>query len=271
MFLEPIILFASDTGERGRHSLLRAYGMARLLHGELRVLGAGPRSTAAEHRRWCDEGVPGGLGVEKMHWSERPLRRAVVELACEIAPILVVVPAGMNGRLVTSLACAARVPVLVARPPSDGETVLAASDLSQPRLPVLREAAGLARRLAAPVVLLHNLPPPRDGRETASSEAARAEASGLLSRVRDATIRLGVEGRAVLSRQPSAADAIVRAARHADIVVVGSYRRSWMPRLVARSVAATVVDRAGRSVLVTPFVDRAPTPFSGLGVLPSRT
>ncbi|MBK8259309.1 MAG: universal stress protein [Polyangiaceae bacterium] len=45
---------------------------------------------------------------------------------------------------------------------------------------------------------------------------------------------------------------------NADLVVVGTRKRTWFDRLVAGSVAEQIVNRAKRSVLVTPLDDARP-------------
>ncbi|MEO8181498.1 MAG: universal stress protein [Deltaproteobacteria bacterium] len=76
-----------------------------------------------------------------------------------------------------------------------------------------------------------------------------------MERLRKACRQLPVPAQAVVRDEVSLADAILDEARvhDADLVVLGAQRRSWLERLFDGGVATRVVNRAQRSVLVTPM------------------
>jgi nucleotide-binding universal stress UspA family protein len=163
------------------------------------------------------------------------------------------------GRHVARIARRAGVPVLVARESSSDEAIVAASDLSDRRMPVLERAASLGEQLSEPVILIHNLSPfssVADG-ETRWAIAPRGdERARRLACLQRASQRLAAPVTAtLLCDEPNPTDAIVRTARtrNADLVVVGTHRRNWLGRMFRRSVAIQVVNRVQRSVLVTPL------------------
>jgi nucleotide-binding universal stress UspA family protein len=133
--------------------------------------------------------------------------------------------------------------------------------MSHPAFPVLWEAALLARQLAAPLVTFHNIPqtllvPPHPivipdlvmiG--AATPPEARRE------RLLDVASLLPIPSTPVVRSEMDAVDAILGEAAtiRAELIVVGTHYRSWWERALSVSVAAEVVGRAKRSVLVTPI------------------
>ena len=61
--------------------------------------------------------------------------------------------------------------------------------------------------------------------------------------------------RSIVRKEFNPVEAILQEARvqDADLVVVGTRSKSWLARVLTGSVAARVVNRANRSVLVTPL------------------
>ena len=169
---------------------------------------------------------------------------------------------GRFGGLVVALANLANVPVLIARAPSADETIVAATDLQAANYPVLRQAAQLAEQIDASLVALHNVPPPPMSARTVTraatfDSAVESQTEDRRRRLERATSELQLFAEAVVSHEANSADAILREARarDADVVVVGARRPSWFERLRRGSVPSRVVDRARRSVLVTPIGD----------------
>ena len=164
------------------------------------------------------------------------------------------------GSEVAKIVRRSRVPVLVARDSAPDEVIVAATDLSDPNMPVMQRAARLSVRLSEPVVVVHNLSPfsSMSGGQAHWSLAPRDdERSRRWTRLRQASRQLGLDTSVTLvCDEANPTEAIVQTARtrNADLVVVGTHRRSWLGRLFHRSVAVQVVNRAQRSVLVTPFV-----------------
>jgi nucleotide-binding universal stress UspA family protein len=159
------------------------------------------------------------------------------------------------------LARTANIPVLVLRETSLQKTIVAATDLEDSDYPVLRKAAEIAERLRWRVIPFHNVTPLslNIGTETPwppmTTMASDAESEHRQMRLARASRRLHIDAPSVTASELSPADGILQIARanDADIVVVGARPRSLLGYLVANGVAAQVVDRARRSVLVTPL------------------
>lgn len=86
------------------------------------------------------------------------------------------------------------------------------------------------------------------------------------ARLSQASQKLAADARAVIRNEVNPVDALLREAREhdADLVVVGTRRRGWFECFRARSVAAQVVNRAKRSVLVMPLRDVGPFALTSL-------
>lgn len=292
------ILLALANGELPTASLLRAHTLARVLEADLHVLMVLPGPMFANTI------FPQQNLVDAMHSIEHTLRighatRAwldhvlddetarietfviahgdyVEQVAAhtELAPKLIVMPARDQraGALVTSLVRATGTPVLVARDATHGESIVAATDLEAVGYPVLRKAAELGRRLDAPLVAVHNVNPlaVAVGLElswpvTVLPGDSLHDARG--ARMAELAAKLPGDAEAVVRQEMNPVDAILGEARErdADLVVVGTRRRSWFDRMICGSVAAQVVNRAKRSVLVTPLSGarpRAVTPLA---------
>ncbi|MEO8178773.1 MAG: universal stress protein [Deltaproteobacteria bacterium] len=179
------------------------------------------------------------------------------------AQLIIVTPRGRQlGETVTSLACAALTPVLVAHEQMAELNIVAATDLQNHDYPVLSRAAELARQLTASLVAVHNVTPERIGGgdinwtfSLPQSEAVYNARSHQLFR---ATERLPVDTKTIVLDKLNCVDAILGEAdaQRADLVVVGTRRRGWLDGFVTGSVATQVVNRAQRSVLVLPLADR---------------
>ena len=121
---------------------------------------------------------------------------------------------------------------------------------------VLRQAVELGTRLEAPVVAVHNvscLPVAFDRRAPGAPASIPTQALRLVR----ATEQLESSMETVVATEVDPVDAILDQAQahNADIIVVGA-RPRW--RLPDRSVAAEVVDRSDRSVLIAPFTTNKP-------------
>lgn len=152
--------------------------------------------------------------------------------------------------------------VLVARPFVRSGRVLAATDLSEISLRAVAEAAGIARRHAARLWVLHAVDsglslaaytalerggPPLSSLEEAGRRARESATRSLA----DVLARLEVEVETLIDDGP-AAPAILGAADRlgADLVVVATHGRTGIERLALGSVAETVVRAAACPVLV---------------------
>jgi nucleotide-binding universal stress UspA family protein len=184
----------------------------------------------------------------------------VVSHALAVNAQLIVVPTRRHsGSIVTRLAHAAQLPVLVAKPATGHPIIVAATDLQGASYPLLRTTAELGEQLRAPVVAFHNVTPVSMMLNPLCSLPITPSRDDGAIAARKARLSLASE-HLHLSGQSVACDldpveAILREARTrgADLVVVGTRPRSWFGRVLGASTAVRVVDRARRSVLVAPL------------------
>jgi nucleotide-binding universal stress UspA family protein len=271
------VLFALFESDLPSASLATALAISDLFQSELHVLrilpafdGINPLAPsidqllrALDHRlevehttcAWLKDGL-GSEGARerlKLRYGD-PVDEIAAHAGALEAQMIIVAP-GMPpyGRMVTALARAARVPVLVARARRETDIIVAATDLRDRTFPVLRTAAEFGQRLHASVVAIHNVGTPTP-HESASDRVTYA-CNTCARRLRDASRRLAIDADVVISRELSSAEAILREARmrNVDLIVVGARARSWLERWTNRSVAARVVGGAEGSVLVTPL------------------
>lgn len=275
-------------GERGRPrvALLRAYAWARILGVELRVLRVVPQmhrrrlcssrrralySLQRERRRvgadrltqaWVEETLGAALPSGALETRDGEFDREVTEHSFEIGARLIVMSGSIPrlGERSARIARASQRPVMVARPSLSERAIIAATDLRDVTMPVVRKALEIARHLdASDVVAVHNISPllfwtsagvgmptatPEDEPIVRSRRQRLAHATGLDQLVRGVVLR-GFDP----------VDAIEARAREvdADLIVVGTRPSSWWSRALGRSVAERVVDAAVRSVLVMPL------------------
>jgi nucleotide-binding universal stress UspA family protein len=218
-------------------------------------------------RAWLRDCCVGMDAVEQVVVVEGPFDGETAAYAAGVgARWIVLAPrSGTTGKSVTQLAHSCQVPVLVARASGKPEAIVAATDLRSPGHPVLAAAAEIGSCLKARVVALHNINPLLLSVGTGAAwppiallpaDPSRAERSARLTR---AALRLEVEASAVVLNEPSVVDAILDEAKrqNADMVVVGTRDCGWLPPLLLEGVAAQIVERATRSVLVTPIASFA--------------
>lgn len=287
--VRPAVLFALFEQGCPTASLLRARALSRVLDAELHVMRVLPEfarvnalfpqnnvldavrtvERTLQANRSTREWLASCLGdddaaVERFSIAHGNFVEHVAGQATELDAVLIIVPPcdWPMGHTVTSLAAAAAVPVLVAREATRDETIVAATDLESDGYPVLRLAAQLGQQLDAPVVALHNVNPvscvgvawPMIVLPAVPAVEARS------ARLSQVWANLSFGASAVIRDEFNPVDAILWEARKrdADLLVVGTRRRGWFDRLVTGSVAAQVVNRAKRSVLVTPLDDVGP-------------
>ncbi|WP_240807846.1 universal stress protein [Polyangium spumosum] len=286
------ILFAACASGAPTQALRRAVALATALDADLFLLRVTPHASPEARRRfsnelfgavvlvdrtlttlrqtraWCDAVLPEPLPSGHIQVRSGDFIEEVVSEARALGAALIVLPPdeGHSGSRVTAISTRANVPVLVARPSTGVETILAATDLQDHELPVLRRAASFARRLGTEVVLVHNVPPTPVVPAWKSFFAHdRSALFSRLARLRKAATSVDVDSTdAVVKRDASAVDAILAAAREkdVDIVVVGTRARRPGISTHVSSVASRIVERARRSVLVTPV--RARPPYAAL-------
>jgi nucleotide-binding universal stress UspA family protein len=278
----PLLLALPDGG-LPTPTLHRALALAQTLDAKLHVLrvvsGRWPLSPASpqvdllavtrsvqyvlqsEHslRGWLSEVLPAPWLPEDVCIRSGDFVAHAATRAAEINASLIVVPPAepREGQVAARLACAAHVPVLVARDATFDDSIVAATDLMDPTYPVLRTAVSLGRRLDAAVIGLHNLRPLVLLTASEFAYLAPIDNRGSYARARleHELRRLGSRSTAVIAGEADAADAILQAAqaRNVDLIAVGTRPRSWLERLLRSSVAARVVNGSNRSVLVVPI------------------
>jgi nucleotide-binding universal stress UspA family protein len=200
------------------------------------------------------------LAVHPVHRGDFVHEVAIRSVELGACVVVVTADGSRLGSRVTGLVQASGRPVLVARDAETDDCIIAATDLESIEFPVLSDASALAQLLASRVVAVHNLTPisvilggglscpvsiPPDEREI-------AERGRLLMR---ATRGVTTCEAVVVRHEHDSAAAILEEARsrEADLIVVGSRRRTWAGRMIAGNVTERVVNRARRSVLVTPL------------------
>lgn len=284
------VLLALQQHEYPAESLQRAESVVRAMNADLhllRVLPAhsraaiawgsfGPedarqevytlRDERAAITRWAADSLPAALGPERIALCRGDFVTSIVDHAKAIGASLIILAPSVqrSPKAVELLADTSALPVLVAHRSSQPHAaILAATDLRDAAYPVLRRAMALGDLLQAPVVPLHNVSPlaavighavrhPSSLREFRTLYGELQLQQKL--RLGDARAHLKLE-RGVVCNAERTVDAILEQARahDAELVVVGLRRRSWLDRKVGVSVAAQVVARARRSVLVSPM------------------
>jgi nucleotide-binding universal stress UspA family protein len=175
------------------------------------------------------------------------------------------------GSVADQVVRAANCPVLVARPSVAHGAVLAATDLTDPALPAIETAAAEAARRGCKLVVMHAMESPREGDaamgllgalpalDTPETRAARrALASQIIT---SALTRLNAHGEIIVAEEDTVDEAL-RLAKSlpAELVVVGTHRRSGLARVVLGSISAQVIENAPCSVLVARQAVRAAAP-----------
>lgn len=170
----------------------------------------------------------------------------VAQRAAELDAQLIAVPSGAKHitSLVMDLARRADCAVLVPRGCTTFGTLLAATDLEDARIPVLRKAAQLGRLLGAPVVGVHSVV------SASSEDCARVEHSRQRLEVAAQSFDSGLDPIVLWARDPVGGILEQARARNAALIVVGARaaRRRSTP-----STAAQLITRSRRSILVEPL------------------
>lgn len=207
-------------------------------------------------KTWCDVVLTNPLAAKRLRIRVGHLVEDAANRAAEVdAAFLVLAPStGRLGATAAALARASSRPVLVARTPVRRATLLAATDLKDDDYWVLRQAVELGAQLEAPVVAVHNvscLPVAFDRHTPRGSASIPSQALRLVR----ATEQLESSMETIVATEVDPVDAILDQARahDADIIVVGTRPRGGLSE---RSVAAEVVNRSDRSVLITPFTTK---------------
>lgn len=204
-----------------------------------------------------DNGMPGAVVVSRA----QDLGVGLVVVGVPGGGLEQILIGSQGDRVLRFAGCA----VLVARKTKAGagDRVLAATDFSDPRLPVLRTGAALAKAFDRNVAFLHVLDvlPASMGRstkgvhfggETVLPKEAIAEARGHAQDTMHKLVReIGTDAVCVVSEGASV-DIIVEEAKTtgAGLIVIGTHGRTGLARMSLGSVAEDVVRRAPCPVLV---------------------
>lgn len=281
---ERRMLFAASRFAGGVHALQRAYELASRWHGtlyvlhvaspdaQLRVVGdhtpeteqAIARAMLRNVRRFCDRGLDEVLPRDHMLVRQGEFTQVVASTAREIDATLVIVPGGepRRGTAVARIAREAGVPVLVSRKATAGGGIVAATDFADPSCDELRHAAALAAQTPGKLAFVHNVKPEVHAATTGLGRCLCTlvqPSAQCLAQCRDRLQALAelfdVHADTLVVSRPSAEDAILEVARekHADLIVVGARRQGWLERMFGTTLAARIVDRSDRSVLVAPL------------------
>ena len=132
--------------------IVPAIGSVRTLVHEApaEIAGAAPiaRACMGSVRRWSETTLGHALAPGAVAIGRGPVARALHEAVDELDPEVLVLG---TGSLARTFVRRTRRPLLVARPMSGTARILAFTDFSDRRLPVLRRAARLGRRMGAEV------------------------------------------------------------------------------------------------------------------------
>jgi nucleotide-binding universal stress UspA family protein len=216
-------------------------------------------------RAWCDEVMVAGPAHVPVRVRLGDFAEEASRLATEHNAQLLIVPSreGRQGARVIGLAGSAGCPVLVLRTTAGFRALIAATDLEHDDFPVLSRAVEVGQHLDAAVLAVHNVNPLAN---PLPLEASFATATILVTdtmklrqeRLSRAASQLTAGVQPVVSNQCDTVGAILRETDAHDraLVVVGTRTKPWINRLIVKSVAAEVVNRARTSVMVTPIRER---------------
>jgi nucleotide-binding universal stress UspA family protein len=217
-----------------------------------------------ETKAWCTSVLAESLPGQRLRIRTGDFIEEVSDRATELQAALIVLAPSVEhlGTTATTLAQASSRSVLVARTSAPQAPVLAATDLDDEEDWVLKRAVELGVQLEAPVVAIHNV--------SSSSMTFGVQNPALgtamydpawLSRRDGHTSQPTAQSEALISAVMAnvapvdPVDAIIAQARahHAQAIIVGTRSRAWLDRFIEPSLAAQVVNRSQRSVLVTPL------------------
>jgi len=233
-----------------------------------RQLAMQPRIADALRGQWSrlvpDSGPQAEIFLELGSAYEQILRRAE-EWHAELIVVGTHGRVGLKRLLLGSVADqvvrAAHCPVLIARAARQG-AVLAATDLTDPALPAIEAAAAEAARRGRKLVVMHAMESPREGDaamgllgalpalDTPETRAARRALASQI--INTALTRLGAHGEIVIAEEDVLAETLRLAeSLPAELIVVGTHGRTGLSRVVLGSRAASMIESAPCSVLVT--------------------
>lgn len=256
---------ASDVAWPGLRALAGALG-ARL---EVALISsAGPDTASAADVRLAELerrlSAPSGTPQGKVHLL--PSRVALVQgvaklVGAQPTTLIVLLGVDQDGEAAAKhVAHAWQLPVLVARSlPLSFRTVLVATSFTDEDLPLVRMATRLSAALNCRLVIAHAATDARAD-DPSSAQATRHWLSNQPA-IRAAAARISVE--VVVTRGQSPAEALLALARAPEqLIVLGSYPRSWLTAWLIPSVCEAVLADTSGNILIVPLapVDAAVEP-----------
>lgn len=264
------VLFALDAARTVTRALQEADAFAQRLGAELHLVRVVPHFdteapspprnliqavreaqrvllAARGTRKLCDRMLHQNLPSSRICVRLGTFVEQVAQRASELDAPLIVVPPGTFhlAQTVTELARRTDCPVLVPRGCASFMTLLAATDLEDPRTPVLQKAAEIGRELGAAVVALHSW------RDSTIGQGSPATLEQCQERLARAAGRFDGPFEPIVQHAVDPVQGILEQAQAHDagIIIVGTRPR---PGRSLASAAAQLIGRARRSVLVAP-------------------
>lgn len=211
-------------------------------------------AASRETRRWCADVLPDAQLSERLIPGGADVVEEAALRARQREVDWIVMPAMRDGcgSSATALARAAGRPVLVARGPTSRSTLLVATDVSDDLYSIFSRAATLAEALHAPVLAFHDAALRAPELSSRVKTLTDVWAQIQTERMETKRHRRLPELEVLLAHGTDRVETILQLARRedAEILVVGASEGA--PVAADRDVAAAVVDRAIRSVLVVP-------------------
>jgi nucleotide-binding universal stress UspA family protein len=206
-----------------------------------------------ETRRWCADVLPDARLSERLILGGADFVEKAALCARQAGAGWIVMPDVHDGcgKAATALARAAGSPVLVARAPTSRSTLLVASDVSDDLHSICSRAAALAEALHAPVLAFHDAAFRPSGLSSRVNTLTEVWAQIQTERMKAQRHQRLPDLEVLLAHGTDRVKTILDQARRedAEILIVGV---SEGGASACDELAAAVVDRAIRSVLVVP-------------------
>jgi nucleotide-binding universal stress UspA family protein len=255
----PIVL-VYFAGQRPEAAVTRAVELAVRFGAPLHVLLVEPdealatpaASPGVRDEGWLDRVLPANVARDYHHRAGQLVHEAVQHARAHHARmVLLPAEACRSGSCASAIAASAEVSVLIARDPMAGDAVVAATDLRDPRYPVLAHAADVMHSAETTLVGVHDIEDSVTASELSRRKAVMATALESISFTHEI----------VIGFEPEPVDAVLAAARErdADLIVVGVPPRTWTESRLHPSLAMQIVADARSSVLLIPIASGHPT------------
>jgi nucleotide-binding universal stress UspA family protein len=267
--LEGSVVVAVDGSEHADRAVVWAADQAALEHRRLAVVAVGGSAGAAMEPATATvrQRHPDLIVLE--HLTAGDPRQVLLD-ASEHAFMVVLGSRGLGavrsillGSVSAAVAAHAACPVVVCRPPADGPArpgIVVGADGTPESLPVIDFAYRMAYLRGAPLTVLHSFfdaaAAVAQYREARGEHPVAPELESLRAVLSDSVAGMAAEYPGVsvtLTLDHGLADQLL-SPRHGgwDVIVVGRHPLTSLQRLLAESVATTVLERAHATVAVVP-------------------